>query len=188
MSNLRDSAFIEALHSDGPAADRADKMQLYGRFVGDWEMDSVYSPARAARPAKARARSISAGPCRAAPSRTSGAFPAATLTVLDDPLEKPDVRHDAAHLRPRHRRLAHHLERSGQAVLSRQIGRADGNDIVQQGADDNGTLARWRFTEIKPDSFHWLGERSARRRHRLGARRSSSSFGAPNKPNSNNAI
>ena len=31
----------------------------------------------------------------------------------------------------------------------------------QEGTDADGTPARWRFTEIKPDSFHWLGERSA---------------------------
>jgi hypothetical protein len=42
----------------------------------------------------------------------------------------------------------------------RQIGRAQGNDIVQEGNDDTGAAVRWRFTEITPDSFHWLGERS----------------------------
>src|SRR5512139_3967330 len=30
-------SFIEALGSDGPAADRADKMMMYGRFVGAWD-------------------------------------------------------------------------------------------------------------------------------------------------------
>jgi len=35
-----------------------------------------------------------------------------------------------------------------------------GNDIVQTGNDANGNLIRWSFTEIKPDSFHWLGENS----------------------------
>ncbi len=43
----------------------------------------------------------------------------------------------------------------------RQIGRAQGNDIVQEGNDDTGAAVRWRFTEITPDSFHWLGERSS---------------------------
>jgi hypothetical protein len=40
----------------------------------------------------------------------------------------------------------------------RQIGRADGNDIVQDGEHVNGTAMRWRFTDIKPASFHWIGE------------------------------
>jgi hypothetical protein len=43
---------------------------------------------------------------------------------------------------------------------TRQIGRAHGSGIVQEGADEAGTPARWSFTEITPNSFHWLGERS----------------------------
>ena len=43
---------------------------------------------------------------------------------------------------------------------SRQIGRADGANIVQEGTDADGTSVRWSFTRITPDSFHWLGERS----------------------------
>jgi hypothetical protein len=45
-------------------------------------------------------------------------------------------------------------------LYRRQIGRAQGNDIVQEGQDDTGAAVRWRFTEITPNSFHWLGERS----------------------------
>ncbi|WP_287319349.1 hypothetical protein [Mesorhizobium sp.] len=41
---------------------------------------------------------------------------------------------------------------------SRQIGRAEGKDIVQIGEDSRGLKARWRFTEIAADSFHWIGE------------------------------
>ena len=33
------SAFLEALGADGPSADRAGKMDLYGRFVGSWDLD-----------------------------------------------------------------------------------------------------------------------------------------------------
>jgi hypothetical protein len=40
----------------------------------------------------------------------------------------------------------------------RQIGQKIGNEIVQVGARSDGTPTRWRFTEITPDSFHWLGE------------------------------
>ena len=46
-------------------------------------------------------------------------------------------------------------------VYTRQIGRRRGNDIVQEGSDDTGARVRWSFTEITPDSFRWLGERSA---------------------------
>jgi len=42
--------------------------------------------------------------------------------------------------------------------LEEQIGRRVGHDIVQVGARADGTPTRWRFTEITPDSFHWIGE------------------------------
>src|ERR1700749_4421411 len=32
-------SFIDALHCDAPASDRADKMGLYGWLIGAWEMD-----------------------------------------------------------------------------------------------------------------------------------------------------
>lgn len=40
----------------------------------------------------------------------------------------------------------------------RQVGRRIGAEIVQVGARPDRTATRWRFTEITPDSFHWIGE------------------------------
>lgn len=39
-----------------------------------------------------------------------------------------------------------------------QIGRWSGKDVVQVGARPDGTPTRWTFTEITPDTFHWIGE------------------------------
>ena len=41
-----------------------------------------------------------------------------------------------------------------------KIGRAHGDDIVQHGKNDSGEAVRWSFTDITPDSFQWIGERS----------------------------
>jgi hypothetical protein len=35
--NIASNELISVLHAEKPAADRADKLQLYGRFIGDWE-------------------------------------------------------------------------------------------------------------------------------------------------------
>jgi hypothetical protein len=34
-------SFVEKLHTNCPAADRAGKMGLYGWLIGRWEMDAV---------------------------------------------------------------------------------------------------------------------------------------------------
>lgn len=39
-----------------------------------------------------------------------------------------------------------------------QIGGWSGKDVVQIGVRPGGAPTRWRFTEITPDSFHWIGE------------------------------
>jgi hypothetical protein len=43
-------------------------------------------------------------------------------------------------------------------VYVSQIGRARGDDIVQEGASADGAGMRWSFTEITPSSFRWIGE------------------------------
>jgi hypothetical protein len=42
--------------------------------------------------------------------------------------------------------------------FEQQIGRRADADIVQLGTRPDGTTTRWRFTAIQPNSFHWLGE------------------------------
>jgi hypothetical protein len=44
------------------------------------------------------------------------------------------------------------------STFYQQIGRARGEDIVQEGTTESGALSRWSFTKITADSFHWLGE------------------------------
>ncbi|HVV78349.1 MAG TPA: hypothetical protein VHD59_01890, partial [Pseudolabrys sp.] len=37
----QNSGFMRALHSDGPAADRAKGLELYGWLIGDWTMTAA---------------------------------------------------------------------------------------------------------------------------------------------------
>lgn len=153
------NAFLDALGADGAAADRTGKMDLYGRFVGSWELDVLQIaddgtkrrrpgewhfgwalegraiqdvwivPPRGARHGDAAARINSFG---------------TTMRVYD-----PDI--DAWRIQ--------WTDPVTRNFLS-MIGRAEGDNIVQLGTRPDGKLARWSFSEITANSFLWRGELS----------------------------
>jgi hypothetical protein len=160
-----ESSFLDVLQSAGPAPDRAAALELYAFLVGSWDTEIVaydgdgtkhesrgeihagwvlegraiqdvwMTPPRAARrPGE---------PLPALP--VTGSWYGTTLRVYDPKLE------------------AWHVLWSDPAtqVYTRQLGRRVGDEIVQEGKLPSGAVLRWRFTEIKSDSFHWLGEVSA---------------------------
>jgi hypothetical protein len=147
MTSSRSPTLIDALHSQGPASDRVDKMGLYGWLVGHWRW--IPPSTRMTAPSKTVVeKSISVGCSKVARSKTYGfcrAFSTAPRCGSTIPVSTLGTSCGAT--------------RSAQ-VYMRQIGRARDGDIVQEGKDDAGAGVRWSFTAIKPDSFHWLGERS----------------------------
>lgn len=159
MTGSPSASFMDALHSDHPAPDCADKMSLYGWLIGRWEMDAVrYLDGAAPRRSRGEVhfgwvlegraiQDVWIVPSRdvrhpGPPARSD--FYGTTLRIYDPGL-------DAWHIL-----WADPLNQT----YRQQIGRARGADIVQDGKDDSGAAVRWSFTEITPDSFHWLGERS----------------------------
>lgn len=159
------SAFAEALHTDGPAPDRKDKMDLYGWLVGRWETEIFAyeeNGTKHANPGEIHAGWVLEGraiqdvwitPPRAV--RQSG-LPLAHLPVTGSwygtTLRVYDPSIDAWHI---------FWNDPATQFYARQIGRARGEEIVQEGKLDSGAVLRWSFTKIKPDSFHWLGEVSS---------------------------
>lgn len=141
------NSFVDALMSGAPAADRADKMGLYRFLIGDWVMHGVIHKDDGTR--QQGTGEIHAG--WALQGRAlqdvwafADVFYGTTLRVYDPGLD------------------AWHILWSDpmRQLYLRQLGRAQGRDIVQLGKADSGAAMRWRFTEIEPDSFHWTGERS----------------------------
>jgi len=152
--------FLDALHADGPASDRADKMALYGQFVGSWDLDVIeyrddgttrrrpgewhfgwalegravqdvwIVPPRGQRDGDAAAQSNRYG---------------TTLRVYDPAIDAWHI----AWTEPVH-----------QTYLT-MTGRAQGKDIVQLGKNAAGHTVRWGFSEITSDAFLWRGEASA---------------------------
>ena len=140
------SSFMRALHTDAPAADRADKMNLYAFLIGRWEMDAIVhtdqGPQRGS--GEIHAGWVLQGRAIQDVWALPGVFYGTTLRIYD-----PGI--DAWHI------LWNDPLRQ---YYTRQIGRARGNDIVQDGKNDAGDAVRWSFTERTSDSFRWLGERS----------------------------
>jgi len=154
-----------ALLSPDPAADRAEKLALYGWLVGQWHIEvqafdaqgqqyrsrgEIYAgwvlegravqdvwmiPPRAERRANLSASDFP----------VTGPWYGTTLRVYD-----PTI--DAWHI---------HWIDPATGFQSRMLGRANGADIVQEGALENGVRLRWSFRNIKADSFRWSGEVSA---------------------------
>lgn len=161
-----DLSFAQVLHADGPDPERADKLALYGWFVGNWDLDVVtfledgtthkgqgeihvgwVLEGRAIQDVwmiprlKDRKPGIDQLP-------GAGNWYGTTLRIYDPVLDGWRILwNDPA-----------------TNVFTQQIGRARGEDIVQEGPDPRGGSMRWTFTEIdrrtKPGvaSFHWIAE------------------------------
>jgi hypothetical protein len=141
------SAFIKALCSDRPAPDRADKLNLYGWLIGSWHMKaSTFTADGTKHTGSGEIHFAWALEGRALQDVwiLPGVFYGTTLRIYDPEMD------------------AWHILWSDplRQFYSRQVGRARGRDIVQEGTDASGALIRWTFTDITPNSFRWLGERS----------------------------
>ena len=154
------NGFLDALGTTGPAPDRAEKMMLYGQFVGSWNLDVIeYKDDGTMRRRAGEWHFGWALEGRAVqdvwtvPPRGQREGDAAALSNrYGTTLRVYDPRIDAWHIQ--------WTEPVGQTYLS-MTGRAEGNDIVQLGRNAAGQVIRWGFYEIMPDSFLWRGETSA---------------------------
>ena len=143
------SSFPDALHTNGPAPDRAEKLGLYSWLIGDWAMDAtVHLDDGTLHKGRGEIHFgwVLAGRAIQDVWILPDIFYGTTLRVYDPEL-------DAWHIL-----WCDPLRQ----VYTRQIGRARDADIVQEGRSETGSLLRWSFTEITRDSFRWRGERSPR--------------------------
>jgi hypothetical protein len=141
------NSFIDALHSAGPAADRAGKMKLYGWLIGHWIMHAIVyrdDGTKHEGPGEIHFGWVLEGRAIQDVWILPGLFYGTTLRVFDPGID------------------AWHILWSDplRQFYTRQVGRAHGDDIVQQGTNDVGEAVRWSFTNITAESFRWIGERS----------------------------
>jgi hypothetical protein len=154
------SALLDALQSKQPNAALASKLNLYGRFVGSWDVDIDFYPPNAA-PKRAKAEWHFSWVLEGRAVQDVFIFPARSVRAGKP--EEPwwfygstfrwfDPALDAWHIT--------YFEPTRPFAM-RQIGRAVGPDIVQTGDEVDGVIRRWRFVEITDSSFRWIGETSS---------------------------
>lgn len=154
-------SFQQVLHAQGPAADRADQLELFAFLIGSWTTQVVThdngkthegtGEIHAGWVLEGRAiQDVWMIPRRELRTPTAPSLPVAgnwygtTLRVFDPALDAWRILW---------------TDPATNNFVS-QIARARGNDVVQEGVHVDGTPARWSFTEITPTSFHWIGEAS----------------------------
>lgn len=150
-------SFIEALSSDGPAADRADKMMLYGQFIGAWDGTvTVYreNGERFDSSAEVHFGWVLQGraiqdvwivPARTGRAASEGdRMYGTTLRIYDPQRDEWQIR----------------WADPVRQVYSQMTGRQVGADIVQEYRDPQGAICQWCFTEIEANSFHWISRES----------------------------
>jgi len=145
----------EALHVDGPTGADAEQLQLFGQFIGSWDiawsgLDADGTTAKAHGELHVGwtlgGRAVQDTwivPGRGEPGSGEGplAFHGTTLRFYDEAIGAwRSTWIDPVNARVR-----------------RFIGRPVGDEIVLLSDEDEPQL-RWRFTDIAPDSFVWRGE------------------------------
>jgi hypothetical protein len=162
MQDSKSSGLIAALHAGGPAPERAEALNLYGQFVGDWDTEIVTHTPDGVRHQgqgeihfgwvlEGRAvQDVWMIPRRKDRRADAPAMPLAgnwygtTLRIFDPALDAWRI---------------YWIDPATNNYYQ-QVGRKQGADIVQEGTTETGALSRWSFTEVKADSFHWKGEAS----------------------------
>ena len=154
----RKSDFHAVLAADGRAAEIPEEADAYGWLVGDWELDVLHYWGQdvSARGIKGEVHAGWVLEGRVVQDVWIMPRQAERTKQLDKKLNMYGTT-----LRVWDAALgAWRISWSNPAGdhYEQQIGRKSGKDIVQLGTRPDGTPTRWSFTEITPNSFHWLGE------------------------------
>lgn len=151
-----DATFREALHTGGPAAERAEAMALYGRFVGAWDGTLSYEDERGRRRETSAevhfgwvlngkaVQDVWIAPARSDPDdAASDRMYGTTIRVYD----------------PRTDQWRIEWLDPGPGEFNSMTGKAIGGDIVQEYTDGDVTH-QWVFSDITDNSFRWTSRHS----------------------------
>jgi hypothetical protein len=144
---------VAALSASGPHPSLGDQARIWDRFVGTWDCDFGFHAAD--------------GSVRHTPGELEFGWVLDGRAVQDIwityPRDGETERGIGTSIRyfddtAKAWRVVFVNPRYG-AFISVQGG-AEGDRIVLRGRDDEGSVLRWSFNDIQPDSFTWRGEKS----------------------------
>jgi hypothetical protein len=142
---------IDALTADGPDPAHADALMLFGRFVGAWSIDAELIAADGTRSShraewlfgwalEGRAvQDVLISPPRAEPGERFEY--GSTVRFYDPEMDAWRI----TWITP--------VQRAVRSLVAR----ADGDGILLEGIEPDGTHLRWTFTEITGETFLWRG-------------------------------
>ena len=150
----RPECMTDVLAARGPQPAHAERLMLYGRFVGAWRGTVVVHRRDGTRREEScevffgwvlDGRAIQ--DVWIAPARSDrdgegspGDIYGTTIRVYDPASDSWDVTWIEPHT----------------VSYGRMVGRQVGAEIVQEYRDEEGVLWQWRFTEVTDDAFLWL--------------------------------
>jgi hypothetical protein len=140
------------LFADEPAPKYKEQLMLFGQFVGDWEFDGVAYDADGTRSTDTgeihfawvlQGRAIQDLWIERKVSDERPKVYGSTMRFYDPTIDAWRIT----------------WTEPGYGVVTLLIGRKLGDEIVLEGKNSDGKLIHWIFSQIKPDSFHWRGEK-----------------------------
>ena len=164
---------LDGLCADGPFPALRDQLMLFGQFVGTWDMEVEYFDAAGHRTYQGRwewsfawilgGRAIQDVIVDLGTTESPHRNPGGTTLRYFSPVTE--------------RWTVYYLGAVTGVTVQLEGGRSAGETIVLEGAEADGTLNRWTFSDIRPDSFTWTGLESRqgadwwRNQRMLGTRR-----------------
>jgi uncharacterized protein len=148
-----------ALHADGPSLELANEDRLYDWLIGSWTTHVVDY--------------LDDGSKTESTGEWHFGYVLEGRAIQDVWISPPRSKRSAETPKLRNRygttiRAFHPQEKRWHVTwinpvtgaFNRLIARREGDNIVQEGHDDDGGIIRWGFTDIEKNSARWYGERS----------------------------
>lgn len=148
---------IELLAGAAPHPERGEELGLFGQFVGSWDMEVRFFDPTGASTAPAR------GVWTFGWVLDGRAIQDVLVMPGPDGVFTPGRRRIGSTLRYFHRELGKWrivFLGTTTGVFVTLEGGALGDEIRLEGLDMDGGPLSWRFSEIRPDYFHWKGWKS----------------------------